>query len=125
MDYLRIALLDHKDGDGGWYGFDLDGTLAVYNRGDGVEGIGAPIEPIVRLAKGLIAEGKEVRIMTARVGGHDANKNEHQRQMIAAWTEEVLGKRLAVTNQKDPGMIVLYDDRAVQVIANTGEIVSA
>lgn len=122
MNHLRLVLEEVKEKTG-WYGFDLDGTLAQYESGDGVEGIGTPIPAMVELAQRLLAKGKEVRIMTARVGGADAAHNEHQRDMIAAWTEKVLGKRLDVTNEKDPGMIVLYDDRAVQVVSNTGELV--
>jgi len=124
MNNLRIALLEHKEQNGGWYGFDLDGTLAKYISGDGVEGIGEPVQAMVDLAKELIAEGKEVRILTARIGGRCSPEvRDYQVKMIGDWTEEHIGQRLAVTCEKDPGMIALYDDRAIQVVANTGELV--
>lgn len=40
--------------------------------------------------------------------------------MIKAWCLEHLGQELEVTCSKDYGMILLYDDRAVQIIPNTG-----
>ena len=51
----------------GWIGFDLDGTLAKYDGWQGIDHIGEPIEAIVRLAKKFHAEGKRVKILTARV----------------------------------------------------------
>lgn len=50
-----------------WIGFDLDGTLAKYDGWKGLDHIGEPIEAIVRLAKKFHAEGKRVKILTARV----------------------------------------------------------
>lgn len=125
MEHLRIALLEHKERNGGWYGFDFDGTLVDHKTGDDIDGIGAPIAPMVQLAKDLLADGKEVRIFTARVNGDDKGENECQRKMIADWTVKWLGQELMVTHEKDPSMIRLYDDRAVQVVKNTGEIVEA
>lgn len=111
----------------GWYGVDLDGTLAHYTSGHGVETIGEPIGRMVEFVKGLIKDGYEVRIMTARVwvdGTQDGIAHAlHQKMMIQNWCEKHLGKRLAVTNQKDYHMIALYDDRAYHVIPNTGKIV--
>ena len=51
----------------GWIGFDLDGTLAKYDGWQGIDHIGEPIEAIVRLAKKFHAEGKRIKILTARV----------------------------------------------------------
>ena len=51
----------------GWIGFDLDGTLAKSDGWKGLDHIGEPIEAIVRLAKKFHAEGKRVKILTARV----------------------------------------------------------
>ena len=51
----------------GWIGFDLDGTLAKYDGWHGLDHIGEPIEAIVRLAKKFHAEGKRIKILTARV----------------------------------------------------------
>jgi hypothetical protein len=51
----------------GWIGVDLDGTLAHYEGWKGQEHIGEPIAPMVERVKGWLAEGREVRIFTARV----------------------------------------------------------
>lgn len=51
----------------GWYGFDLDGTAAVYDKWQGIDHIGEPVKPIVDLIKRMHAKGKTVKILTARV----------------------------------------------------------
>ena len=51
----------------GWYGFDLDGTLAVYDKWEGIDHIGEPVKHMVDLIKRMHAEGKVVKILTARV----------------------------------------------------------
>lgn len=51
----------------GWYGFDLDGTLAVYDKWEGIDHIGEPVKHMVDLIKKMHAEGKVVKILTARV----------------------------------------------------------
>ena len=53
--------------EGGWIGVDLDGTLARYDGWKGPEHIGEPLMPMVERVKAWLAEGREVRIMTARV----------------------------------------------------------
>jgi hypothetical protein len=44
--------------------------------------------------------------------------------LIGHWCQKHIGQRLEVTCTKDYGMIELWDDRAVQVVANTGITVS-
>ena len=113
----------------GWIGVDLDGTLAKYGGWDG--GIGEPIPIMVERVKKWIIEGVEVRIFTARVGsggGYSlesgrSDDNEfasEQRTLIEEWCEKHIGIKLPVTATKDFRMIELWDDRAVQVIVNTG-----
>lgn len=103
----------------GWIGVDLDGTLAYHETGNqNMNFIGAPIPAMVDRVKGWLAEGKEVRIFTARVA-EDFSGTIIQR--IQAWCLENIGAVLPVTNQKDYSMVELWDDRAVQVIPNTGE----
>jgi len=51
----------------GWYGVDLDGSQAKSGDWQGAHYIGAPIQPMVDRVKGWLADGREVRIMTARV----------------------------------------------------------
>lgn len=102
-----------------WYGVDLDGTLA-YDRGwKGDEHIGEPIPRMVEFVRKLLAEGKDVRIVTARVHPTkpQAQANEER---IRAWTLDVFGVELPVTCCKDPGMKLLYDDRAVAILPNSG-----
>ncbi len=124
----------------GWIGVDLDGTLAEYD-GWHVDGsIGKPIPAMVERVKAWIAEGKDVRIFTARVwpigtvvfesqfpGHHEFDNRLHQaaeqQLKIQAWCEQHLGVILPVTCVKDYDMIVLYDDRAVQVELNTGRLI--
>lgn len=57
----------HGQAGAGWYGFDLDGTLAVYDGWKGIGHIGEPVKPMVDLVKRMHAEGKAVKILTARV----------------------------------------------------------
>lgn len=110
----------------GWIGVDLDGTLARYDRWRGEDHIGEPIERIVDLIRTYREAGYEVRIMTARVSNPEGDRDvERVRALIQAYTLQHIGEVLPVTCCKDYGMIKLYDDRAVQVIANTGQIVRA
>lgn len=52
--------------------------------------------------------------------GRVPRTSEEALEAIKRWTEEHIGVRLPVTNVKDYAMIELWDDRAVQVVANTG-----
>lgn len=94
----------------GWIGVDFDGTLAEYSTPTA----GRPIAPMVARVKAWLADGVEVRIVTARAGLPDMIP------AVEAWCEQHIGRRLPVTDRKDFGMIELWDDRAVQVITNTG-----
>lgn len=114
----------------GWIGVDLDGTLAEYFGLNPIEHIGNPVPLMVERVRKWLSEGRDVRIFTARVAGGestidlDTGKSfsaDHARNIIQDWTEKHFGVRLPVTNQKDYGMIELWDDRAVQVILNTGK----
>ncbi len=108
----------------GWIGVDLDGTLAEYNGWVSELHIGEPIPAMAERVRTWISEGREVRIFTARVGkqGRSESTIDEIRTAIQNWTEKHLGVRLAVTNEKDYGMVELWDDRAIRVIANTGVI---
>lgn len=108
----------------GWIGVDLDGTLAVYNGWNGGV-IGEPIKPMLERVKNWLAEGREVRIMTARVGPQGPKaivSVEAMREDVEDWCEKHIGTRLQVTNEKDYAMLELWDDRCVQVVKNTGEL---
>lgn len=102
----------------GWIAVDLDGTLAHYDGWVSENHIGAPIPLMAARVMEWISEGKDVRIFTARAGNGPA-----QIAAIEAWCQEHLGAVLPVTGTKDYGMVVLYDDRCVQVVTNTGELI--
>lgn len=106
---------------GGWIGVDLDGTLAEYNNFEGITIIGRPIPRMVDRVKRWLQEGKKVKVFTARVSGkHNPQDVELARKAIQAWCGTHIGVVLEVTNEKDWAMWQLWDDRAVQVIPNTG-----
>lgn len=108
--------------EGGWIGVDLDGTLAKYDGWVNETHIGEPIAPMIERVKAWLADGIEVRVFTARVG--PTNDSFRTLDTIQDWTEKHIGQRLPVTCIKDFNMIELWDDRCVQVVANTGEPVA-
>jgi len=114
----------------GWIGVDLDGTLAEY-RGRNNGKVGVPVPTMVSRVKAWLSEGVTVKIMTARVGtscgyslesgrSDDMQLVNEQREIIKAWCVEHVGQELPITASKDFPMIELWDDRAVQVVMNTG-----
>lgn len=104
----------------GWIGVDLDGTLAHYDTWRGIEHIGFAIPAMRRRVFEWLAEGREVRIFTARVAG-PPEAAALAREHITSWLLSVGLPSLAITNIKDFDMVELWDDRAVQVVPNTGE----
>jgi hypothetical protein len=128
-----------------WIGVDLDGTLAEYYGWTKWNEFGAPIVPMQKRVMRWLAEGRTVKIVTARVGlpivrhgdkgdkryinlmrtetCHKSGEKFSDYDMvlaIQAWTSRYLGVALDVQCYKDLHMIELWDDRAVQVIPNTG-----
>lgn len=103
----------------GWIGVDLDGTLAHYSGWVGPDHIGPPVERMLARVREWLDEGREVRIVTARVSVPAQAAS--AREAIDAWLMQHLGRTLPVTCEKDYGMIELWDDRCVQVVANTGD----
>lgn len=111
-----------------WIAVDFDGTLAKYDGWQGPDHLGEPIPAMVERVKEWLIVGHTVKIFTARVGatGHGTDTQEfaeHQRMIIKKWCKEHIGVELEVTATKDLAMLELYDDRAVQVVPNTGELV--
>lgn len=104
----------------GWIGVDLDGTLATYDGWKGVEHIGDPIPVMLDRVKRWLDEGQDVRILTARASGPPMEAASAI-FYIHQWCLKHLGRLLPITNAKDYHMIEVWDDRAVQVIPNTGE----
>lgn len=101
----------------GWIGVDLDGTLAHYDGWVAADHIGDPVPLMLRRVQGWIADGKTVKIFTARAARAE------DIPPIKAWLKKWGLPDLEVTNAKDYGMIELYDDRCIQVIPNTGRLV--
>lgn len=132
----------------GWYGFDLDGTLAKYDGWKGIDNIGDPVAPMVKLIRQMHDEGKVVKILTARVAPKEkpetkpspyrtgnwciqepdaqtwAFKDEWTTlEFIQEWCYRILGFVPEITHEKDHLMLELYDDRVKQVIPNTGILI--
>lgn len=100
----------------GWIGVDLDGTLAEYHGFVSDTHIGPPVPLMVLRVKVLIAMGYDVRIFTARA----CEARQEALDAIDAWVMQHIGAKLQVTCIKDHGMLCFYDDRAIQIIQNTG-----
>jgi hypothetical protein len=115
-----------------WIGVDFDGTLAFdpVNRSDPYS-LGEPIMSMVYRVQDWIARGFEVRILTARMYpisytcGGITRDLKHMETVLRAWCRQHIGYELPCTCQKDGLMEVLWDDRAVQVIKNTGSVRAA
>lgn len=106
-----------------WIGVDLDGTLAVYGASTfRPDTIGEPVPVMLDRVKEWLKEGIKVKIFTARVSGEVADA-QFARFHIQKWLEEHGIGGLEITCIKDYGMVELYDDRCVQVVMNTGELV--
>lgn len=100
-----------------WEGFDLDGTLAKDDGWKGKEHIGEPIEKTRKLIEKKLEQGKKVKIFTARASDPKTIP------YIKDWLKQNNIPLLEITNKKDPGIVNIYDDRAVQVRKNTGNLV--
>ena len=100
-----------------WIGVDLDGTLAEWDGWHGHQHVGEPIPLMLDRVKRWISMGIEVRIFTARasIPGHEVP--------VQKWLAKHGLAGLQVTNEKDYKMLQLWDDRCIQVIPNTGELV--
>lgn len=113
----------------GWIGVDLDRTLAEYHTFNGMDHIGKPIEPMIARVRKWLASGYEVRIFTARVylpavpTVQDYRDFNSAHTAIEAFCMEQFGQRLAITCSKDLKCIRMFDDLAVGVRPNTGELI--
>lgn len=107
---------------------DLDATLAFFPPPVGQE-IGPPVPKMLARVKRWLAAGEEVRILTARVGysgsagaiGRELEEIGRQRDLIEDWCQQHVGQKLKVQSHKCYGAAEIWDDRAVQVVANSGE----
>lgn len=101
-----------------WIGFDLDGTLAVYDDDQDINTIGEPIPKMINRLKRYLSTNQKVKIFTARAS------RQEQKILVKKWLKKHGLPNLEVTNVKDFRMAKLYDDRAVAVEKNTGKILS-
>ena len=131
----------HGETGKGWYGFDLDGTLAKYDGWKGIDHIGEPVKPMVELIRRMHDEGKVVKIVTARIaphkledgtvgesyitipGGENGATRNYAHQFINDWCHFNLGFVPEIVYQKDHLMLELYDDRVKQVVPNEGWLI--
>lgn len=109
----------------GWIGFDLDGTIAVHHGSGKFDPrvIGEPIPAMIALIKRYLAQGYEVRILTARMSDDRPSVRYEVAHAVRQWTLQHVGVALEATCVKDYDMICLYDDRARQVECNTGRVI--
>lgn len=111
----RVRRISEKEKDDGWIGVDLDGTLALHLDGKfDKDTIGDPVPAMVTKIKGALKKGRTVKIFTARAA------DKENVPPIKQWLKDNDLPDLEVTNEKDPGMTELWDDRARKVKKNAG-----
>lgn len=115
----------------GWYGIDLDHTMALYDRSSmGMGDIGEPIKPMIDFVNFLLERGDEVRVFTARAylppepSMRDYEDHMAAHVAIENFCMEQYGKRLTITCMKDPYCIRLFDDIAVGIERDTGRFLN-
>ena len=115
METIPFEKYEKGEFDSAWIGVDLDCTLAYYEEKDMRNFIiGEPIPKMLARVRKWQAQGMTVKLVTARAEFPD------QVELIKKWLKKH-DLDMEITNKKDFGMIQLWDDRAVQVIPNTGE----
>lgn len=109
-----------------WIGVDFDGTLS-YDRPDrnSPYSLGQPIERMVERVKFWIRCGYTVKLLTARMNpishcGGEPRDIKKMEKLLHEWCEKYIGTRLECVAGKDGFMEVLWDDRVVHVIRDTG-----
>ena len=109
----------------GWVGVDFDGTLSKYDEWEGPGVVGDKVAKIVDMVKELLKSGVTVKVFTARVADH--SQEEEATEAIQDFCEKHIGRALDVTNEKDPSMIGLIDDKLITITVkpNTGEILES
>ena len=109
------------------WGLDFDGTVSFYEKWVPGE-LGEPIPEMVRKVKEALADGVQIVIFTARVYPGESYERaleatQHVIQ-IAQWCQDVFGEVFPITCQKFPFFTKIIDDRAVQVLENSGVYLS-
>lgn len=104
----------------GTMAFDFDGTLSTQvDHYQGPTRTGDPIPLTVMALMRCLEAGYDVVIFTARADpGHpDAPA---AIAAIRAWCVQHLGRAFPVTAIKHYSFVAMYDDRAIQLVPNTG-----
>jgi len=116
------------NGPDGWIAVDFDRTLSHRVHDSGSISVGPPVWPMVDRVKRWLAQGKNVKIFTARVSANNPTERwgtpAQQRELIEQWCLEHIGQVLPVTAEKDGYMLEMWDDAAVAVEENTGRQLS-
>lgn len=121
------------DGPNGWIGVDFDRTLATRQHDGDHSYAGEPIPAMVERVKTWLAEGRRVKIFSARVSGYyttgddaaeDFIRADNQEAIIDSWCFKMFGTTLPVTCIKDAYCKEIWDDIAVAVEENTGRQLS-
>jgi len=110
---------EEKSDDDAWIGVDLDGTLAEYDKWRGATHIGDPIPKMANRIRRWVGRRKKVKIFTARAD------DERSVNAIKKWLKDNELPDLEITNLKDEHMTELWDDKAIAVQKNTGEVKEA
>lgn len=116
LDVVHALL---EDDDEEYIGVDFDGTLAKYTTYKGPTKLGEPIKKMVARVRRWVSHGKKVKIFTSRAD------DEKSVNAIKKWLKDNELPDLEVTNLKDEKMTELWDDRAIAVKKNTGEVKEA
>jgi hypothetical protein len=104
---------------------DLDGTLAHYDKWRGIHHIGDPVPKMLARVKQWLEEGHGVTIFTARMSPTaclvNGQNSRAVQEVIEKWCVQHVGVLLPVTSEKRMSFSEFWDDRAIQIIPNTGE----
>jgi hypothetical protein len=114
IDSIIAHLLEDDDG---VIAVDFDGTLATHPKGKYKSTkVGDPVPKMVNRVRRWVGRGKKVKIFTARADDEIAVNR------IKKWLKDNELPDLEITNVKSPDMIEFWDDRAVEVEKDTGEV---
>lgn len=115
----------HQHSQDKWIGVDFDGTLAFSIERTSPYELGPPVPEMVNRVRSWLAHGLTVKLFTARMC--EISKTTGQvRDLVfmeaelRRWCREHIGSELECVNAKDGLMEVLWDDRAVRVVRDTG-----
>ena len=104
-----------------WIAYDLDGSLAKLTESYNPRVIGDPIPASIQRVKEWLSQGLQVKIFTARVSPINPDAA-IAREAIRQWSLKHLGAALDITSDKQPQAIEYWDDRAISLVPDTGEI---